>query len=59
MNDAKPTAPKPSEQRGLRCPACGCAHLPVLYTRQRPGHVLRIRACRHCGRRVTTRERLQ
>ncbi len=59
MNVPKRTVPKPEDQRGLRCPACGCEHLPVLYTRQRPGHVMRIRACRHCGRRVTTRERLQ
>lgn len=43
---------------GLACPKCGCRHLPVWYTRQRPAHILRVRKCRHCGRRVTTRERI-
>jgi len=43
---------------GLTCPSCGCRHLPVWYTRQKPGYVLRVRLCRHCGRRVTSRERL-
>ena len=42
---------------GLECPKCGCRHLPVWYTRQRPGHILRVRKCRHCGRKVMTRER--
>ncbi|MBU0639316.1 MAG: hypothetical protein KKB50_10665 [Planctomycetes bacterium] len=46
------------QPRGLRCPKCGCAHLPVLYTRQKLDHVLRVRCCRNCGRRVATRERL-
>lgn len=46
-----------TEQRGLCCPRCGCRHLPVLYTRPRTNHILRVRRCRHCGRRVTTRER--
>jgi DNA-directed RNA polymerase subunit RPC12/RpoP len=50
--------PQASEERGLACPKCGCRHLPVRYTRQRPGFIQRIRECRHCGRRVITRERL-
>jgi transcriptional regulator NrdR family protein len=41
---------------GLECPRCGCRHLPVLYTRQRPKKVVRARQCRHCGRRVVTQE---
>jgi len=45
-----------SEPLGLRCRACGCPHLPVLYTRRKPGHILRVRRCRHCGRRMITRE---
>lgn len=48
----------PKRDLGLQCPKCGCRHLPVWYTRKRPGHILRVRRCRHCGRRVTTRERL-
>lgn len=41
----------------LRCPSCHCEHLPVQYTRHQLGHIMRVRKCRHCGRRVITRER--
>jgi transcriptional regulator NrdR family protein len=48
------------EQRGLRCPKCGCAHFRVLYTRQTWGGALRRRReCRYCGQRITTTERVQ
>ena len=43
--------------RGLACPKCGCRHLIVVYTRERLGCILRMRECRHCGRRIPTRER--
>ncbi len=55
----KPQLPtdKVVEPRGLECPACGCRHFEVLYTRSvLGGKVLRRRACRHCGRRITTSE---
>ena len=43
--------------RGIACPACGCRHFRVLYTRRALGaRLLRRRECRHCGRRVTTYE---
>ena len=42
---------------GLGCPRCGCHHLPVVYTRQRHGYILRLRECRHCGKRIRTQER--
>ncbi|TVQ33892.1 MAG: hypothetical protein EA376_01270 [Phycisphaeraceae bacterium] len=45
------------ERRGVVCPSCGCAHLPVQYTRRRSGFIMRVRQCRHCGRRIVTRER--
>jgi transcriptional regulator NrdR family protein len=47
-----------SEERpgGLRCPRCACPHLPVLYTRYRPQKIVRVRKCRHCGRRMITYE---
>lgn len=49
--DAKP--------RGLVCPTCGCQHFEVIYTRATPvGTIRRRRQCRHCGRRVTTSERI-
>ena len=49
--------PKEDSGDGLRCKGCGCAHLPVLYTRPHPGNrIKRVRTCRHCGRRLTTYE---
>ncbi|MFW5832857.1 MAG: hypothetical protein ACOCYE_02015 [Pseudomonadota bacterium] len=42
----------------LACPKCGCAHLPVRYTRHRDGYTQRVRECRHCQRRIITREKL-
>lgn len=51
---------KPPEQRGLRCPRCGCSHLRVIYTRRAWGGGLRRRReCRYCGQRITTTERAQ
>ena len=60
MNQSKPTIKNkyPEPALGLECPKCGCRHLPVWYTRKRPGHILRVRKCRHCERRVATRERI-
>ncbi|MEX2388790.1 MAG: hypothetical protein WD534_13005 [Phycisphaeraceae bacterium] len=52
------TTPRDPEERGLRCPRCGCGHLPVVYTRPKPGCILRVRECRHCGKRLSTRERV-
>ncbi len=50
-------AEKPEEQRGLRCPKCGCEHFRVIYTRRTwGGKIMRSRECRHCGRRVITYE---
>jgi len=45
--------------KGLVCRACGCRHFEVIYTR--PGsdnRIIRRRECRHCGKRVTTSERV-
>lgn len=42
---------------GLQCPKCGCAHIPVLYTRRLPySRKLRVRECRNCGRLLRTTE---
>jgi len=48
--------PPEQDQRGLVCRHCGCQHFEVLYTRQRPGSIMRVRRCRHCGKRLVTRE---
>jgi len=47
------------DDRGLRCRHCGCRHFYVIYTRRAIGErLVRRRECRHCGRRVTTCERI-
>ena len=43
-------------REGLRCRACGCTVLPVYYTRHRDHHILRVRHCDKCGRKLITRE---
>jgi len=48
-----------SSQPGIECPRCACRHLPVLYTRRRAKRIVRIRQCRHCGRRVMTYEEVR
>ena len=58
MTDAKKSTS--SEDRcGLVCPKCECRHFRVVYTRATPrGRIIRRRECRHCGRRITTSERI-
>lgn len=41
---------------GLECRNCGCRHFYVVYTRPAERGITRVRACRHCGRRIVTRE---
>ena len=55
--DAKPQ--RRGDHRGLVCPKCGCKHFYVVYTRPTwGGRIMRRRQCRHCGKRITTHERL-
>ena len=42
----------------LTCRRCGCAHLPVVYTRHRRNLTIRVRVCRYCGHRMVSHERL-
>ena len=59
MKEVAAGSEKPEQQRGLRCPKCGCGHFRVIYTRRAwGGKVVRNRECRHCGRRVITYERV-
>ena len=44
--------------RGLECPNCGCRHFYVVYTRPREKKIIRRKECRHCGRRMTTAEKM-
>lgn len=52
----KSTTPK-ADDLGIRCPSCHCRHCPVAYTRHQERVTTRVRDCRHCGRRFTTKER--
>jgi len=48
-----------AEPRGLVCPQCGYLRFEVVYTRASIDRkIVRRRACRRCGRRITTWERL-
>jgi transcriptional regulator NrdR family protein len=53
-------APKqPAWYAGLRCWNCGAQRFRVIYTRAAPGgKIIRRRACRGCGKRITTWERM-
>ena len=51
--------PESKEQAGLECPKCGCRHFRTVKTRPRQGrYIYRRRECRHCGKMVTTTERI-
>lgn len=58
MSDHRTTAAPDDEPPRLRCPKCGCPHLPVYWTRQSNGLVRRHRKCRNCGRPIITTERI-
>jgi len=46
-------------KRGLECRYCGCEHFRVVYTRPTwGGRIMRRRECRHCGKRMTTWEKV-
>lgn len=47
-----------TEQKGLRCPKCGCCDLRVRYSELKPQKRQRVRYCRACGRRVVTHEKI-
>lgn len=46
----------PAKLQSLECPRCGCRHMYVVDTRSTPKRIIRIRECRHCGRRLRTYE---
>jgi len=46
-------------QSGLRCVACNGRKFRVVYIRHKPDEsILRRRECEHCGKRVSTKERV-
>lgn len=64
MARSKPQDPVvPAEEspppKGIRCPFCGCGHLPVIYTRDlSTGTRRRRRQCRACGKAMYTNEKV-
>ena len=56
-SDGTKTAPV-ARAEGIECPRCGCRHLYVVYTRHHNKKILRVRECRHCGRRIKTYEQV-
>lgn len=58
MTDHQSPITNPEQPKGLECPSCGCRDLRVYYTRPRHKYILRVRLCRHCGRKIATRETL-
>lgn len=42
--------------KGIQCPRCGCRDLHVANTIMQLGRVIRYRQCRHCGKRIRTKE---
>jgi transcriptional regulator NrdR family protein len=47
----------PQPPKGIECPHCGCRHFYTTHTEPlRDGRIRRRKACRHCGRRLTTFE---
>lgn len=51
--------PEPGQQppaQGLVCRKCGCGHFRVVYVKRIAGGLLRVRECRHCRKRMRTRE---
>ncbi len=57
MSEPVSTSQTRANPAGLQCPHCGGRRLPVQYTRRKPDHVMRVRRCKACGRRLLTRER--
>jgi transcriptional regulator NrdR family protein len=50
---------EPPRQSGLHCWKCGAHRFRVIYTRAAAGgKIIRRRACRACGTRITTWERV-
>ena len=43
---------------GIVCSVCGCRHLPVYKTINHDNKIVRYRKCRHCGKTVTSIERV-
>lgn len=43
---------------GIKCPVCHCHDMRCYRTIRNQDKIVRIRVCRHCGKRVVTHESL-
>lgn len=50
---------KDDERHGLRCPVCGCRDFLTDHTVPIPGAVRRYKWCRHCGKKIRTKESVE
>jgi transcriptional regulator NrdR family protein len=50
--------PKDEASPGVACKKCGCVDMRVIWTRPYGKGIRRLRACRHCGDKTTTVERV-
>lgn len=48
---------EPTATGGVACPSCGCYDTRVYRTVRFDNGFRRVRVCRHCGRKILTRER--
>ncbi len=61
MSETKPPEQTETDvpiEKGLECPKCGCKHFEVVYNVRQVKRIVRRKQCRHCGRRVTTVEKI-
>lgn len=59
MTERKQWPPPADPAVGIVCRGCGCADLRVIYVRHRMAFTFRLRECRHCGKRVQTKEKAE
>lgn len=50
---------KQEREGGLACPDCGCKDFRAANTVRIAGGIRRYKVCRHCGRRIRTREKIE
>lgn len=58
MSDRRTFQLPGSREGGVKCPNCGCRHMPVWATRNEANRIKRIRRCRNCPTEIITYEML-
>lgn len=52
--EQEPCPAEDTRDKGVRCPQCSCAHVPVMSTRHYGERTKQARECRHCGKKFAT-----